>query len=161
GRAMIRVGTSGWSHPAWVGPFYPVPLRAKPDAWLRHYATRFRSVEVSGTFDAMPDEALVTSWAREGIELSHPHPFEFSLALPRPPRVHPPPPPDVGGPSRGRAAGARARGRRSRGARRRLRRAKPARRHGRARPHGDAWPGARAAPAAPHGATPLADVTID
>lgn len=81
--AKVSVGTTGWSHPDWVGPFYPVHLRERPDAWLAHYATRFRSVEVASSFDQFPDEALVASWAREGVALQQRAPFEFSLKLPR------------------------------------------------------------------------------
>ena len=80
---MLRVGTSGWSHPEWVGPFYPVGLRDQPASWLAYYATRFRSVEINGTFDAFPDGDLVASWARAGLAASAPLPFEFSLKLPR------------------------------------------------------------------------------
>src|SRR5436305_6731931 len=84
GRLVIRVGTSGWSHPEWVGPFYPVALRDAPHAWLAYYASRFRCVEINGTFDAFPDEDLVAAWARAGLELSAASsPFEFSLKLPR------------------------------------------------------------------------------
>lgn len=78
-----RVGTTGWSHPDWVGPFYPVHLRARPDAWLAHYATRFRTVELASTFDQFPDEELVAAWAREGVMLQARAPFEMSLKLPR------------------------------------------------------------------------------
>lgn len=81
--AATLVGTSGWSRPDWVGPFYPVHLRARPEAWLAHYATRFRSVEVTSSFDAFPDEDLVASWSRAGVSLLARGPFEFSLKLPR------------------------------------------------------------------------------
>lgn len=81
---MILVGTSGWSHEDWVGPFYPVSLRDAASEWLAYYASRFQSVEISSTFDAMPDEDLVTSWCRAGIELANASfPFEYSLKLPR------------------------------------------------------------------------------
>jgi uncharacterized protein YecE (DUF72 family) len=81
--AAPLVGTSGWSHPAWVGPFYPVQLRGRPEAWLAHYATRFRAVEITSTFDQFPDVELVGEWARAGVELLRRAPFEFSLKLPR------------------------------------------------------------------------------
>lgn len=81
--AATLVGTSGWSHPDWVGPFYPVHMRAKPDAWLAQYATRFRTVEIASSFDAFPDEDLVASWARAGVVLLERGAFEFSLKLPR------------------------------------------------------------------------------
>ncbi|HUR69312.1 MAG TPA: DUF72 domain-containing protein [Candidatus Thermoplasmatota archaeon] len=81
--ARALVGTTGWSHPDWVGPFYPVHLRARPEAWLAHYATRFRSVELSSSFDRFPDEALVADWSRDGVALQQRAPFEYSLKLPR------------------------------------------------------------------------------
>lgn len=77
------VGTTGWSHPDWVGPFYPVHLRERPDAWLAHYATRFRAVELAGSFDQFPDAELVGEWARAGVALQARASFEFSLKLPR------------------------------------------------------------------------------
>ncbi|HVM45682.1 MAG TPA: DUF72 domain-containing protein [Candidatus Thermoplasmatota archaeon] len=78
------VGTTGWSHADWVGPFYPVHMREKPEAWLGHYGTRFRTVELASSFDAFPDEALVASWARAGVALQERGgAFEFSLKLPR------------------------------------------------------------------------------
>lgn len=81
---MLRVGTSGWSHAHWVGPFYPVSLREDPSAWLAYYASRFRCVEINSTFDAFPDADLVAAWARQGLELSAAAPpFEFSVKLPR------------------------------------------------------------------------------
>lgn len=81
---MIRVGASGWSHPAWVGPFYPVSMREDPEAWFGYYARRFRTVEITSTFDAFPDEQLVDTWAREGVALlDQGVAFDYSLKLPR------------------------------------------------------------------------------
>lgn len=80
---MIRVGASGWSHEAWVGPVYPVSLRSTPDLWLRAYAKRLRTVELTSTFHASADEALVASWCREGVDLLQEGPFEFTLQMPR------------------------------------------------------------------------------
>jgi uncharacterized protein YecE (DUF72 family) len=81
---VILVGTTGWSHESWVGPFYPVTMRATPDRWLEHYATRFRTVELTSSFDAMPDEALVAAWSRAAVELqSRGRGVEFSLQMPR------------------------------------------------------------------------------
>lgn len=80
---ITRVGTSGWGRADWVGPFYPVHLRERPEAWLAHYATRFRTVEITSSFHAFPDEALVTEWARVGATLQQQAPFEFSLKAPR------------------------------------------------------------------------------
>lgn len=80
---MIRVGASGWSHEDWVGPVYPVPLRARPERWLAHYAQKMRAVELTSTFHTSADEDLVTSWCREGVALLQGGPFEFSLQAPR------------------------------------------------------------------------------
>ena len=82
--SLILVGTSGWSHDEWVGPFYPVSLRDAPHAWLAHYARRFRTVEITSTFDAFPDEDLVAAWSAQGVALADAGvPFEFSVHLPR------------------------------------------------------------------------------
>lgn len=80
---LIRVGTSGWSHEAWVGPVYPVHLRDRPSAWLRAYAHRLRAVELTSPFHAPVDEALVAAWSRDGVDLLQEGPFEFSLQAPR------------------------------------------------------------------------------
>ena len=79
----VRVGASGWSHEAWVGPVYPVPLRRRPERWLRAYAQRLRTVELTSTFHAPPSDDLLASWARDGVDLLHEGPFEFTLQLPR------------------------------------------------------------------------------
>ena len=79
----VRVGASGWSHEDWVGPVYPVPLKGQPERWLRAYAQRLRTVELTSTFHAPADADLVTSWSRDGVELLHEGPFEYSLQLPR------------------------------------------------------------------------------
>lgn len=80
---MVLVGTSGWSHPDWVGAFYPVALRERPESWLAHYASRFRTVEIASTFDAFPSEELVEEWALSGVALQERAHFEFNLKLPR------------------------------------------------------------------------------
>lgn len=79
----LHVGTSGWGRPDWVGPFYPVHLRERPEGWLAYYATRFRSVELASTFHAFPDASLVDEWARVGTALQEQAPFEFSVKAPR------------------------------------------------------------------------------
>lgn len=81
GKALV--GTSGWGRPDWVGPFYPVHLRERPDEWLAYYASRFRTVEITASFDAFPDTSLVEAWARAGAAVLQRAPFEFSLKLPR------------------------------------------------------------------------------
>jgi len=56
----IRIGTCGWSYPAWRGPFYPAGLPA--DALLGFYATRFDTVEIDSTFYGLPAAASVAPW---------------------------------------------------------------------------------------------------
>ncbi|MEN8375449.1 MAG: DUF72 domain-containing protein [Gemmatimonadota bacterium] len=70
-----RIGTQGWSYPAWVGPFYP-PERQGEDL-LSVYAEAFDSVEVNSTFYATPDGARVASWKERT-----PAGFRFAVKLP-------------------------------------------------------------------------------
>jgi uncharacterized protein YecE (DUF72 family) len=44
----IFIGTSGWAYSTWKPGFYPAGVSAK--GFLRHYATKFNSVEVNYTF---------------------------------------------------------------------------------------------------------------
>lgn len=74
--AALLLGTQGWNHPAWVGPFYPPGTRARD--MLRVYAHAFSTVEVDSTFYAVPAEVIVRSW-RESV----PEGFVFSLKVPQ------------------------------------------------------------------------------
>jgi uncharacterized protein YecE (DUF72 family) len=56
----IRIGTSGWTYPAWRGPFYPPQVRQKD--WLRYYADRFGTAEINATFYRLPSQATVAAW---------------------------------------------------------------------------------------------------
>ena len=73
--ARFRVGTQGWSYPAWVGPFYP-PERQGEDL-LSVYAEAFDTVEVNSTFYAIPDGGRVASWKERT-----PAGFRFTMKLP-------------------------------------------------------------------------------
>ncbi|HSM37637.1 MAG TPA: DUF72 domain-containing protein [Longimicrobiales bacterium] len=75
GGPRFRIGTQGWSYPAWVGPFYP-PERQTEDL-LGVYAEAFDTVEVNSTYYATPDGARIASW-RERT----PAGFRFALKLP-------------------------------------------------------------------------------
>jgi uncharacterized protein YecE (DUF72 family) len=55
------VGTSGWSYPSWKPEFYPP--EAKPPEFLRHYAERFRTVELNTTGYRLPAEEQFERWA--------------------------------------------------------------------------------------------------
>ena len=59
----LYVGTSGWSYPTWRPGFYPP--KTKPEAFLRHYAERFTTVELNTTGYRLPREELFERWAEQ------------------------------------------------------------------------------------------------
>ncbi|MFN2504850.1 MAG: DUF72 domain-containing protein [Acidimicrobiales bacterium] len=61
--AGVRVGTSGWSYPEWVGPFYPKPT--PPARMLEYYAGRLRTVEAHSTHRRTPTEASLSRWVSQ------------------------------------------------------------------------------------------------
>jgi uncharacterized protein YecE (DUF72 family) len=71
----IRLGTSGWDYPEWVGPVYPP--RGKIDR-LRFYTGLFPIVEIDSTFYRLPAPALAASWARRT-----PKGFTFAAKFPQ------------------------------------------------------------------------------
>jgi uncharacterized protein YecE (DUF72 family) len=66
--ARIHIGLSGYSYKPWQGPdrFYPEGL--KPANFLRHYAARFETVELDGTWYRMPSDQAVRAWADQTPE---------------------------------------------------------------------------------------------
>lgn len=60
---MIQVGTSGWHYKHWRDVFYPERLPS--DAWLRHYAAQFSSVEVNNSFYHLLPANSVRAWVRD------------------------------------------------------------------------------------------------
>jgi uncharacterized protein YecE (DUF72 family) len=67
---MILIGTSGYSFPDWVGPFYPPGTdRAR---MLDHYAREFPAVEVNATYYRIPPPSTLAS-----MERKTPPGFEF------------------------------------------------------------------------------------
>ncbi len=60
-RGRLRLGTSGWDYPDWIGPFYPSGT-ARSD-FLMHYAERFDTVEIDSTFYRMPTARDAQRWA--------------------------------------------------------------------------------------------------
>ena len=72
--AGAYVGTSGWSYPTWRPGFYPAGT--KPEDFLRHYAERFRTVELNTTGYRLPREELFERWAAQT-----PPGFEFAPKL--------------------------------------------------------------------------------
>jgi uncharacterized protein YecE (DUF72 family) len=58
GRAYV--GTSGWSYTSWRPKFYPQGMKSAE--FLRHYATRFGTIEINYTFNHLPTEKNVAQW---------------------------------------------------------------------------------------------------
>ena len=56
----LRVGTSGFSYPAWAPAFYPPGLRGGD--LLRSYAERLTACELNNTFYRQPTESAVRGW---------------------------------------------------------------------------------------------------
>jgi len=46
--AEIRLGTSEFTAPGWLGSFYPESI--EPHDFLSHYSTKFDTVEIKSTF---------------------------------------------------------------------------------------------------------------
>ncbi len=60
GGGRLYVGTSGWSYPAWVGPFYPEGT--SPARMLGLYAAEFDAVEAHATYRRLPTAAALAKW---------------------------------------------------------------------------------------------------
>ena len=73
--AGLHVGTSGWSYPSWKPGFYPADSR--PDEFLRHYASRFDTVELNTTGYRLPAEEQFDRWAA-----ATPEGFTFAVKMP-------------------------------------------------------------------------------
>jgi uncharacterized protein YecE (DUF72 family) len=58
----VYIGLSGYSYKPWQGPdrFYPEGLKATD--FLKHYGTRYKTVELDGLWYRFPTEKTVTSW---------------------------------------------------------------------------------------------------
>jgi uncharacterized protein YecE (DUF72 family) len=60
---MVYVGTSGWQYRDWRDTFYPHGLAQA--RWLRHYAERFRTVELNNSFYRLPPASSFERWRDE------------------------------------------------------------------------------------------------
>jgi len=69
-------GTSSWSTPGWVGPFYPDGTA--PADFLEHYATQFPTVEADVTYYRVPDARMADAWKRRT-----PDGFKLAAKFPR------------------------------------------------------------------------------
>ncbi len=77
-RAVIRIGTSGFSYKEWLGGFYPAKLAGAK--MLAYYAERMPTVEINYTFRAMPKREMLQKWAAQT-------PAHFRFALKAPQRI--------------------------------------------------------------------------
>jgi uncharacterized protein YecE (DUF72 family) len=73
--AELLVGSSGWSYPSWRPGFYPAGT--PNEGFLRHYATRFATVELNTTGYRLPAEEQFERWAEQV-----PDGFRFAVKLP-------------------------------------------------------------------------------
>ncbi len=74
--ASLFLGTQGWTYPSWIGPFY-APGTKSP-AYLPHYATQFRTVELDTTFYAIPRLSTIEGWREKT-----PAGFQFAAKFPK------------------------------------------------------------------------------
>lgn len=68
----VRVGTSGYNYPPWVGGFYPPRTSSKK--MLGFYASQLNTVEINYSFYKKPTAAIVQGWAAQV-----PEGFRFAL----------------------------------------------------------------------------------
>jgi uncharacterized protein YecE (DUF72 family) len=73
---QVWIGTSGFSYPDWVGPFYPAGTRS--NRMLPHYCRAFPLVELNFTYYRPPTRAMLTRLARQT-----PPGFQFLVKMPR------------------------------------------------------------------------------
>jgi len=71
---MILIGTSGYSFPDWVGPFYPPGTDRRQ--MLDYYAHEFRAVEVNSTYYRIPPPSTI-----DAMERKTPPGFEFVVKV--------------------------------------------------------------------------------
>lgn len=69
---MIYIGTSGYSYPDWVGPFYPEGT--KPSRMLKYYSQEFNFSELNSTYYRVPEPKNFYRMAEET-------PYDFSFAV--------------------------------------------------------------------------------
>lgn len=56
----IRIGTSGWAYPHWLGEYYPDDL--PQTQWPVKYASDFNTVEINNTFCQLPETKALEQW---------------------------------------------------------------------------------------------------
>jgi uncharacterized protein YecE (DUF72 family) len=74
--ALLRLGTSAWSNPSWVGVFYPDGT--KPADYLARYAEKYDCVEIDSTFYRIPTISMIRKWYQDT-----PEGFLFAAKVPQ------------------------------------------------------------------------------
>ncbi|MCH8907696.1 MAG: DUF72 domain-containing protein [Candidatus Heimdallarchaeota archaeon] len=59
---LLYLGTTGWKYEHWFNGFYPTN---NSDDWLKFYAERSAFSEIRYTFNKLPADELVQTWANE------------------------------------------------------------------------------------------------
>ena len=72
----VRVGISGWRYEPWRGKFYPEKLTQKKE--LEFASSKFRSLEINGTFYSIQRASSFSRWKEDT-----PEDFVFSVKGPR------------------------------------------------------------------------------
>jgi uncharacterized protein YecE (DUF72 family) len=70
------VGTSGFSYPAWKGPFYPEKLPQRE--MLLYYGRQFSTVEINNSMYGMPQPGVFKAWLQQV-----PADFRFVIKAPQ------------------------------------------------------------------------------
>jgi uncharacterized protein YecE (DUF72 family) len=73
---LLRLGTSAWSNPSWVGVFYPEGT--KPSDYLARYAEKYDCVEIDSTFYRIPSSSMIKKWYQDT-----PEGFLFAAKVPQ------------------------------------------------------------------------------
>ena len=69
---MLYIGTSGFSYPDWIGPFYPE--NSKKGDMLHFYARQFNTVEINSSYYRIPPAAVFDHLQRKA-----PDNFKFAV----------------------------------------------------------------------------------
>ena len=72
----IRIGISGWRYKGWRGVFYPKGMPQRRE--MEYAASKFRSVEINGTFYSLQRPESFAAWAE-----ATPDDFVFAIKGPR------------------------------------------------------------------------------
>lgn len=62
----IKIGTSGFSYPDWVGPFYPHDI--PKEKWLEYYARHYEFLELNFSYYRMPQEKQMQKFLEQPLE---------------------------------------------------------------------------------------------